>query len=109
MGNYAGGQPTKWGHLRTIHYYAQGLFDLEDIVTSVNKMIELQIPQLERQELKRLVTVSSAPLKGRSAGMIVKITLPCMAIYDEGSHVCCGQPQACVRLGGQTDLAAVQK
>ncbi|MBD3258759.1 hypothetical protein GF377_10025 [candidate division GN15 bacterium] len=92
------GPSTKWGHLRRIHYYAQGFLDLEDIVSSINRMIEQRIPALERAELKRYLQVSALPLKDRSAGMIVRVTIPCHVLFAEKPHACCGDPVNCKHL-----------
>ena len=83
MGSESQNVQTKWGRFRTIHYYAQGLLDLEDILASINRMIEQRIPAGERAEVKRLCHVSALAMKGRSAGMLLRVTLPCNAVYAE--------------------------
>ena len=83
MGRESQNVQTKWGRFRTIHYYAQGLLDLEDILASINRMIEQRIPVGDRAEVKRLCNVSALSMKGRSAGMLLRVTLPCDAVYAE--------------------------
>ncbi len=62
--------------MRSIHYYVQGLLDLEDVIRTINAIIEKNIPPFERTNTKKQCSVSSMPLKDQLSGMILKVNLP---------------------------------
>jgi hypothetical protein len=62
--------------MRSIHYYVQGILDLEDVLQTINGIIEESTPPFERTNIKKQCSVSSMPLKDRLSGMILKVNMP---------------------------------
>jgi hypothetical protein len=62
--------------MRSIHYYVQGLLDLEDVLQTIIGIIDENVPPFARTNIKKQCSVSSMPLKDRLSGMILKINMP---------------------------------
>ncbi len=67
---------TKWGKLRKVSYLVKGYADLEDVIASVNKMIEANAPEAERSAIKQNCRISAMALPQREANVIVHLWIP---------------------------------
>jgi hypothetical protein len=74
---------SKYGEMQEISYYAQGLLDLEDVVNTVNKMIDRNVPAFDRSNVKKMCSATAIPLKNRYSGMILKIRVPSTVFLGE--------------------------
>jgi hypothetical protein len=71
---------TKWGKLRKVSYLVQGYPDLEDVISSVNKMIEANVEAPEREAIKQQCRITAVPLPKPEANLIVHLWIPEKAI-----------------------------
>ncbi len=67
---------TKWGKLRKVSYLVQGYSDLEDVISSVNKMIESNVEATEHKAIKQLCRITAVPLPMPEANLIVHLWIP---------------------------------
>lgn len=67
---------TRWGELKKVSYFVQGYLDLEDVLSSVDKMIETNTSEGERTAVKRVCRMTAIPLPNRSAGMVLHLWIP---------------------------------
>ena len=74
---------SKYGEMQEISYYAQGLLDLEDIVITVNEMIDRNVPTFDRSNVKKMCSATAIPLKNRYSGIILKIRVPSSVFLGE--------------------------
>ncbi|MFH2034859.1 MAG: hypothetical protein ABIJ45_00520 [Candidatus Zixiibacteriota bacterium] len=76
-----------WGDFKEISYFAQGFLDLEDIVNTINDMIERNVSKFDRSPLKKLCNARAVPLKNRSSGMIIIFKVPCILLENSSKKV----------------------
>ena len=62
--------------MRSVHYYIQSLFDLEDVIQTINGIIGEKTPLFESNNIKKECSISSMPLKDQMSGMIIKVNMP---------------------------------